>query len=965
MLRIFLFLLITVFTSGTAVAINTVRIVDRHATVSLARNMELLATSESYTWPWQVEKLPGWRASTHDDLEVGPPGKEYWSRITVDNGSGSFNIFMLALENSMLDNVEVYLVDHEAQRIEKFWTTGLALGPKSKPYPASSFVFPIYFKQDMAYDIYIKIVNDTASYVPVTLTHIRPFAEKEASSRIFTSIVEGIILLASCYSLLMFAFIRERRFMHYSLFCLSMLALLLYLSGFISLFSLGIVNIKSQQIYFFISNLFYIGLVFSFGDVFKQLGLVRKFGRYNRCLILWPLTMGLVCWFVPSLICIISNLSFMALLTVIYLYIGVNIWGRSTVFHKIYLVSAILFLIAWIGNTINKFGIYYIEYMSDSVMFGFAAVGSFSLSFTLVYRTYIEKRSRLTARQRRLLHSQRLIDMYHQANEGFFSIDVNGRILSGNKSFFAMFGYTDLDDFRSSRGQSFLSVMENESLGNEILSDLILTRNEEIKQEILMKHRNGSNFSALVTFRVVKVRDESVENSGHTFANAIEGIIVDISENKQIRQQIDYAKNHDGVTMLHNRVYMLQRIQEIMDPQRIRTNASSSDFFLFLDIDHFKVINNSCGSAAGDSFLRQVGKTLRSLQVADCDLARLGGDEFGIVITDSFVDSAVQQAESIRDAIQKLRFEWNSNSYSVTVSIGLVSCKSVDASSVLSLAETACGAAKIQGRNRVYLYSELSDDVLNYKKEMGWIAQIYKAIEQHKFVLFRQKINSRDEKLKESYEVFVRLLGDNGNILPARTFINAAQKFGLVTHIDSIVFQSVTDFMDKEDLSRIGQVFINMSDASISSLHMHRKIRRLLSGAQFDLSKLCFEFSERSMLNSFESLQEMINLIRPFGCKFAIDHYEAGIRSYEFLDQIKPDFVKINCESLVRLHKMNGSAIIESVKKMLEIKCQGIIVMHIKTREGYEIVRKYGFDGYQGVGLDRPLPINYGDDQEK
>ncbi len=952
-----LLLLMLLCVSSLSHAIGTVRIVDQFLDVEIGSDMENLSTFQDYTWPWQVEHMTDWHDNGYDYLQIGDKGKHYWSRIRLSNESGSFRILMLELDSSMINKLEVFLVDTNGHQLQKFWYTGMDLGAKSKPYPASNFVFPIYMKQDESFDVYIKIVNETPTFVPVRISNVRPYVSRVDTVNIFSGTVEGIIFLAACFSLMMYFFIRERRFFNYALFCLCVLGLLLYLSGFIFRFGLVGENVSSQSLYICISNLFFMGLIFSFDDVFRQLDVVRHFGRNNKLLIIFPLLVAIICWFIENQIAIYATLFLTCLLIMVYTYMGFKIWRRCGVYQRIYLISVISFLLCWLGNVMVKFGLYFIKYATDGTMFAFATLGSFSLSFALVYRTYIEKNSRIAAGIKNHSIFQRFNDIYHQATEGFFSTDLDGRLLSGNKSFFAMLGFSDLEDFCSKVGPYMSAIHVNANETSELLSDLVLANQSGIKREVVLKRKDGSSFTVLMSLRITSHNNEVKESHGND--HVVEGIIIDISENKQIKTQIDYVLNHDSVTKLHNRTFMQHRLMRLKDDSETNDHRSSADYFLFIDIDHFKVINNSCGSMAGDTFLQMVGTAIHKLDIPDDNIARLGGDEFGVIISDSFADEVVSKAEQMRSAIQKIRFEWNHSFYSVTASIGIVSCKSIDTSSILSLAETACGAAKIQGRNRVYLYSELSADVLNYKKEISWIAQIYNAIEQHKFVLFKQRLafNNNVDNL-EYYEIFVRLLGDNGNILPASTFIGAARKFGLITHIDSWVLESIMEWLGQQEQQPLGAIFINLSASTSSSLHMIRKMHRMFENANFDLHKLCFEISEAAVNQSKDAMTEMVKLIRTYGCQLAVDHFEGGIGSYGIVEDLKPEYVKLDCDTVVKLHEMSGSNIINSMLDKLHANNRKIIVMHIRSEETYEVIKQYNFDAYQGFMVDRPLPIS-------
>ncbi len=957
----FLLCLVLVLFSVSSHAIETIRIIDQFMDKNVGSRLESLSTYQDFTWTWQVEHMTDWHPNAYGYMHVGDPGKHYWSRVRLSNDSGSFTLVMLELDSFMLNKVEVFLVDTYGRQLQKFWYTGMDLGVKSKPYPAGNFVFPIYMKQDESFDVYIKVVNDTPTFVPVRMSHLRPYVSRIAVAQTVSGVVDGIIFLASLFSFLMFGFIRERRFLYYALFCLCTLVLLLHLSGLIFMSGILPVSINAQKLYLCISNLFFVGLIFSFDDVFRQIGTVRHFSKNNRMIIFFPLFMSVACWFIDIRYSVYASIFLMGLLFLVYVYMGYIIWRKCGLFQKLCLVSVIFFLVSWFANLLVKFGLYYVAYATDTVMFCFAALGSFSLSFALVYRTYIEKSSRIAAGIKNRSISQRFIDMYHQATEGFFSADPDGRVMTANKAFFAMLGFSNLEEMCTQVGPHIREVFVNQTEANELLSDLVLANQGGIKREVAMKRSDGTVFTVLMSLRIAGHNEHPETETGGQVV--IEGIIIDISENKQIRTQIDYVMNHDSVTKLHNRTFMQHRLLQVKDEGDRNRSRSSADYFLFIDIDHFKVINNSCGSLAGDTFLQMVGSALHKIGIPDDNIARLGGDEFGVVVTDSYMDVVVAKAELIRSAIQKLRFEWNHSFYSVTASIGIISCNSIDTSSILSLAETACGAAKLQGRNRVSLYSDYSEDVLNYKKEISWIAQIYNAIEQHKFVLFKQRLEFTGGGESDYLEIFVRLLGDNGNILPASTFIGAARKFGLITHIDSWVLESLMDWIGTQEQDKLGAVFINLSASTSCSLHMIRKMKRMFETVPFDLHKLCFEISENNIRQNFEAMKEMVELIRSYGCQLAIDHFEGGIGSYAVVDKLNPEYVKLDCDTVVSLHESGGSPIINSILEKIHENDRKIIVMHIRTDHAYQIISQYKFDAYQGFIVDKPMPISLNPEQ--
>ena len=953
----FLVIIFALLFMNCSYALDSVEIGESFERMTLGKNLEVHQADSRYKTPFQIRDSKNWKASHISDINYNAPNEELWVRFRLENTLNTEQKVYLQFGNNFLDSAEVYQIDNVRRRFENSWTFMRTDRVLDREVPSSRFVVPVELRPKASTDIYLKIKNAHSAYIPVRLYSKKVYDLKDIISQIFVGALIGIILVVSIFSFVMYILIKEKRFLSYACFSLSLLILIAFLSGLITMFWSFPQELNVHQMYYFVSCIFYVALLISFYEMYIHLDIVRKLSRHSFIYLLYPIVMMVACWFLPTEISVYSNLAYLLFCLSTCFYVLQNKWSKISNYQRIYGITLLIFLVCWLGNCLSRFGVLYLPLLSDEVLFYFAIIASFSLSFALVYRAYIEKQSRIYAGNVHKHHSKRFIDLYQQAEEGFFSIDLDGKLLDANKAFFNLFGYENIDDFRINCGPSIVGVYSDVEESNKLLSDVILAGQEDgIKRELSLTRRDGSKFTAQVSLRLFE-RSEDVKSN-----HVLEGIILDISEIREIKSRIDYLMNHDVVTNLHNRSFMQKRVEKLSE-EAGTYKANCHDYFLFVDIDHFKVINNSCGSIAGDSFLQIVGQTLQEV-VPDDDVARIGGDEFGIVVSNCYVDHAIGIAEKIRSSLQKLRFEWNKNYYSITASIGIVPCETIDTSAILSLAETACGAAKLQGRNRVYLYSELSDDVLNYKKEIGWVAQIYKAIEQNKFILFKQRILTfvNDERL--AYEVFVRLLGDNGNILPASTFIGAAKKFGLISHIDSWVVESLHSWLDTQNIDEIEAVFINMSLSSISSLHTHRKLKRLFEKSSYPLNKLCFEISENSMRDNSANVRDFVKLIRSFNCQLALDHFECGIGSFALIEQVKPNYLKIDCETLIGLERLGGESVIRELQKELKKYTLKIVIMHIKNEEMYNIIKKYNFDAYQGFGIERPLPISLNGSQD-
>ena len=297
------------------------------------------------------------------------------------------------------------------------------------------------------------------------------------------------------------------------------------------------------------------------------------------------------------------------------------------------------------------------------------------------------------------------------------------------------------------------------------------------------------------------------------------GVLVfhDVSESRELNRRLSYHASHDVLTGLVNRREFESRLERALKSAKARETSYA---VCYIDLDQFKIINDTCGHSAGDALLGQVGALLKSKIRWRDTLARLGGDEFGLLLESCSLDEALRTAEQLREAVRNFRFVWEERTFRLGASIGVVpiTADNEDVASILSAADSACGAAKEAGRNRVHSFEENDLDLMRRRREMQWAARINNALEESRFELFRQTIlplQRQDSGLH--YELLLRMRDENGKIVSPDNFIAAAERYGITPNIDRWVIENAFRWLvsEADEREKLVLCSINLSGQSL------------------------------------------------------------------------------------------------------------------------------------------------------
>ncbi len=438
-------------------------------------------------------------------------------------------------------------------------------------------------------------------------------------------------------------------------------------------------------------------------------------------------------------------------------------------------------------------------------------------------------------------------------------------------------------------------------------------------------------------------------------------IVRDVSRERNLLREMAFQATHDPLTRLINRRQFERELIAVIEDAM---KAESQHALMYIDLDQFKAINDSCGHIAGDQLLKQVashlGENIRRLD----RLARLGGDEFGVLLRDCSIKKALEVAESLRHEIKDVHLHWEDKSFRISLSIGVVAINKDSGSldEVLRAADAACYVAKDQGRNRVHYYQPNDEMLARRSSDMQWLHKLREAIDNDQLVLYTQTIFplNDDKSQPPMSELLVRMIDNDGRLVPPMTFIPAAERFNLMFDLDIWVIGSA--FRQFAELWRRfpddPRIFtINLSGQSLDHPDLERAIQELEMQYNVDPHRICFEITETSVIANMDRALSLMDQLRRRGFLFALDDFGTGLSSFAYLKKLPVDYLKIDGE-FVRdiLHDPVDKAMVDTIKRIGGVLGMMTIAEAIEDAETCQLLNAMGIDYGQGYHLGKPEP---------
>lgn len=446
----------------------------------------------------------------------------------------------------------------------------------------------------------------------------------------------------------------------------------------------------------------------------------------------------------------------------------------------------------------------------------------------------------------------------------------------------------------------------------------------------------------------------------------VTGVVVvfhDVSELRSL-SKMTYQATHDSLTGLINRREFERRVSQALDNAR---NNDGRYVLCYLDLDNFKVVNDTSGHIAGDELLKMLKTRFLSVTREADSLARLGGDEFGILLAGCSMEWAIDVAEKIRVMVEDFRFVWDNKAFRIGVSIGVVriGADSGALSDVLSAADSACYMAKEKGRNRVHVYEENDKELLEHQGQMQWIQQIHDVLEKDRFRLFFQVIERLDrapgEANKIHGEVLLRIMDTDMQLVGPGSFIPPAERYNLMPMIDRWVVENTLKLLSG-NIDKVVRIMdrccINLSGQSLSDERFMKFLVDQIHNAGVPPELLCFEITETAVIANLNTATSLISSLRDMGCRFALDDFGVGLSSFGYLRNLSVDYLKLDGSFVKNMVKNKTDyEMVRAVNQVGHTMNIMTIAEFVEDEATLQAVRELGVDYAQGYVISRPVPM--------
>lgn len=547
------------------------------------------------------------------------------------------------------------------------------------------------------------------------------------------------------------------------------------------------------------------------------------------------------------------------------------------------------------------------------------------------------------------LAKDRYLALYNDNPTMVFNLSIDGRILSANRTCARHLGLS-VDELQGCSIFDFVHT-DDTSILHELMEHCLANPLLVYKQELRQVCSKG---------RIIWVRATArrVENEHRQSSLLLVG--EDIMEARLLSEKVAYQASHDALTGLANRTQFDNYIKHAV---ALAHTDNSEHALCYLDLDQFKVVNDTCGHLAGDELLRQLGELLRRNIRKHDFVARLGGDEFGVLMGNCSLNEAFQACENIRDLIKDFRFAWEDRSFTIGASIGIsaINSSSGNAVNLLKEADAACYAAKDNGRNRVHVFRPDDEELAMRQGEMQWVEKIQQGLEQNRFCLYGQPIVAiahPEDGLH--FETLVRYRDENGRIIPPGAFLPAAERYNLASELDRWVIRHLFEWIANKPgfLDNLSVCSVNLSGLSMSDETMLVFLSEQFSKWAIPAHKICFEVTETAAIANLSYATKFINQLKERGCLFSLDDFGSGLSSFAYLKNLPVDYLKIDGLFVKDiLHDKVDFAMVKSINEVGHVMGKKTIAEFVENEQIFNLLSELGVDYAQGYGIGKPVQL--------
>jgi diguanylate cyclase (GGDEF)-like protein/PAS domain S-box-containing protein len=543
---------------------------------------------------------------------------------------------------------------------------------------------------------------------------------------------------------------------------------------------------------------------------------------------------------------------------------------------------------------------------------------------------------------------QRLHTILNNTAEGIITFDERGGIEGFNQSAEKLFGWVEDEVIGTSIAQLISpEARENRDGYIEHFMRAEIQRLIGHEGEVAGRHKDGSSFPM-----AIKISGMQLENRQMYIA-----MVSNISERKALMENLRVLAEHDGLTGLYNRTYFHGELERVVE--RVRRSEAANCALLYIDLDHFKYVNDTLGHAAGDKLLIEVANILKRRARKSDLVARLGGDEFTLLMYDIKPDLLGRIADSFRQQLADHSFNFEGHPVTIGCSIGVAMIEPTIKShaEVMSHADLACHIAKRTGRNQIHIFaSEDTKDVTSMSLDMGWSRRIHEAIENNRFALACQPIVSTRTRETLVYEVLIRMLDDNGGLVMPGGFLPTAERFGLSLDIDRWVITHAIETLAEQRRTLPDLCYtINLSAQTLNTPAICDLIQNKLHATGIDPAALIFEVTETVAITDLTAAATLLGRLRALGCRTALDDFGSGMSSFAYLKELPVDIVKIDGRFVKHIAtNAVDQAMVRAMNDIAHALGKETIAEFVEDEAAFQVLIELGVDYGQGYHLGRP-----------
>ncbi len=896
-----------------------------------------------------LEKDPAMQTSQSNVINFGYVNHSYWFSTSIENDLENNQNFLFEIGYPLLDNIEFYLLDPNSNTVLFEYHTGDSLPFQSRPLDQPSFVFPIELKPSENVRVLIKINTESAMQVPLTIWEPMTFNSTTQAKSLFFGSVMGIIAIMALYNLFLFLSVRDTSYLFFSICLCGYIVVEAALTGIgYQVFWPNLPNWNEIAIVVSANTALASLLMFSRKFLSLESSLVSAF-KWFKVLALIGFVNVVLAFILPYKIMIMVTLAYALISPVVGYCAGIYLWKTGFKPARYYTVAFSAFICAVTVMVFAKIQIFPTSFFSENAIhIGAIAVVSL-LSFALADRINRERNDKEFAQFNAINNLEKYREVYERALEGMFQMNSDGQLLDCNPAFASLLGASSVQDIKQSN-TNLLKHIPSDSENRYTFLEKLKNKGYVFGYEAECSNVDGQIFWASIHARVAC----SVESG-----DVIEGSIVDISDKKLSEQKLEFLAKHDSLTGLINRSEFENRLHDALG--KFHTDHAGH-CLLFLDLDQFKIVNDTSGHRAGDELLKCLSQVLKDNARTRDSIARLGGDEFAILLERCPLEKAEEVANILRRKIADYKFNWEGKTFSVGVSIGIVPIEEDHPSieEIFSLADTACYGAKDAGRNCIMVHSPKSNEVMERQSEMRQVAFLKEAIKSDQLVLYKQYIApAENEATGRRYEILVRMIKDN-EIIPPGAFLPAAERYNAIVEVDKWVVENYFKWLanNPNEQAKLIQVNINLSGQTLGDAEFPVFLDDMFSRYKVPTEKICLEITESTAVRSLSKTNAFISRLKLRGVKFALDDFGSGFSSYSYLKNLKVDALKID-GSFIRNITTDpvDRSMVESIANVAQVIGIKTVAEFVENTETMQLLNELGVDFNQGYHIHKPCPL--------